>query len=86
VGLWTNGSLLGLDDLWIAQTIAWPEDDPEPTDDEPGCGCAEGHGHPGGWLLVPGFLLMRGRRTRTSVEARARARSPVFSRSGRGVS
>jgi len=53
VAVWTNGSLLGIDDLWSPRAIAWPDDDVP--FEESGCGCAHS---PSPWMAATPCLLV----------------------------
>jgi hypothetical protein len=79
VAVWTNGSLLGIDDLWTDRALAWPTDDRDVVD-EVRCGCRTG-ARPS---VLPVVLLLSWTRRRRAPAATAsgaasawRARRPA---------
>jgi hypothetical protein len=71
VAVWTNGSLLGIDDIWTAHTIDWADDDVP--FEESGCSCTHGRGSVPVWISVLLGLYMRPRRFFTALIASWRA-------------
>jgi uncharacterized protein (TIGR03382 family) len=62
VAVWTNGSLLGLDDVWTDQVVAWPTvPDPDVVDETTGCGCTSSDTTASGVLVGLVVLLSRRR-------------------------
>ncbi len=72
VAVWTNGSLLGIDDLWSPRAIAWPDE--KVPFEESGCACNQAPSPFGGIVLFGALLAqMSPRRFLTALTASCRA-------------